>query len=159
MAPHAAENPMMVMVDKSTGNKYLRSVDQKGLEQDGDKHWLVKDMHRELKSWGYPGGGTNALMLKSGGKPATVAVREALARCHGGRATPEPTCWGTSDRRHGRRSRPHHSRPGPIPQTPHPIEDGRGRLTMSPSCRGSSCLLYTSPSPRDQRGSRMPSSA
>ena len=24
---------------------------------------------------------------------------------------------------------------------------------------GSSCLLYTSPSPRDQRGSRMPSSA
>ena len=25
--------------------------------------------------------------------------------------------------------------------------------------RGSSCLLYTSPSPRDQRGSRMPSSA
>ena len=25
--------------------------------------------------------------------------------------------------------------------------------------KGSSCLLYTSPSPRDQRGSRMPSSA
>ena len=25
--------------------------------------------------------------------------------------------------------------------------------------RGKSCLLYTSPSPRDQRGSRMPSSA
>ena len=25
--------------------------------------------------------------------------------------------------------------------------------------RGSTCLLYTSPSPRDQRGSRMPSSA
>ena len=26
-------------------------------------------------------------------------------------------------------------------------------------CTGSTCLLYTSPSPRDQRGSRMPSSA
>ena len=25
--------------------------------------------------------------------------------------------------------------------------------------KGSTCLLYTSPSPRDQRGSRMPSSA
>ena len=33
-------------------------------------------------------------------------------------------------------------------------EDGIGKLNfMSP------CLLYTSPSPRDQRGSRMPSSA
>ena len=27
------------------------------------------------------------------------------------------------------------------------------------ACRGIACLLYTSPSPRDQRGSRMPSSA
>ena len=37
-----------------------------------------------------------------------------------------------------------------------------GRITLSmpdhaPSARA--CLLYTSPSPRDQRGSRMPSSA
>ena len=28
-----------------------------------------------------------------------------------------------------------------------------------PSNKAESCLLYTSPSPRDQRGSRMPSSA
>ena len=26
-------------------------------------------------------------------------------------------------------------------------------------CKSAACLLYTSPSPRDQRGSRMPSSA
>ena len=32
--------------------------------------------------------------------------------------------------------------------------DGRGNYSM-----GVNCLLYTSPSPRDQRGSRMPSSA
>ena len=32
----------------------------------------------------------------------------------------------------------------------------RGRMSDEPSY---SCLLYTSPSPRDQRGSRMPSSA
>ena len=37
-------------------------------------------------------------------------------------------------------------------------------LTSNPSIfdnaiRSSNCLLYTSPSPRDQRGSRMPSSA
>ena len=30
---------------------------------------------------------------------------------------------------------------------------------LSSDCRNTSCLLYTSPSPRDQRGSRMPSSA
>ena len=40
--------------------------------------------------------------------------------------------------------------------------DRHGRLRAGPSNRGSegwSCLLYTSPSPRDKRQSRMPSSA
>ena len=54
-APHASEIPMMVMVDESTGNKYMRSVDHKGLGPDGDNSWLVKDMHQELKSWGTHG--------------------------------------------------------------------------------------------------------
>ena len=31
--------------------------------------------------------------------------------------------------------------------------------TINATLDGSTCLLYTSPSPRDQRGSRMPSSA
>ena len=55
-APHASERPMMVMVDESTGNKYMRAVDHKGLGPDGDNSWLVKDMHQELKARGYPGG-------------------------------------------------------------------------------------------------------
>ena len=38
-----------------------------------------------------------------------------------------------------------------------PTPAGEGKI-LSFSC-WSSCLLYTSPSPRDQRGSRMPSSA
>ena len=91
---HASENPMMVMVDESTGNKYMRVVDHKGLEGEGDNSWLVKDMHQELKSWGHPGGARNALILKSDGEPAIVAVREALARCHGGRITPEQSRRG-----------------------------------------------------------------
>ena len=41
--------------------------------------------------------------------------------------------------------------------------NGSGKTTMFNSIVGyhpiDSCLLYTSPSPRDQRGSRMPSSA
>ena len=87
--PHASDRPMMVMVDESTGNKYMRSVDHKGLGPDGDNSWLVKDMHQELKSWGHPGGAGNRIILKSDGEPAIVTGREALARCHGGRVTPE----------------------------------------------------------------------
>ena len=79
----------MVMVDEATGNRYMRAVEHKGLGGEGDESWLVKDMHQELKSWGHPGGGKNALILKSDGEPAIVAVREALARCHGGLITPE----------------------------------------------------------------------
>ena len=33
------------------------------------------------------------------------------------------------------------------------------RPQLSPVAMAKDCLLYTSPSPRDQRGSRMPSSA
>ena len=32
MPPHASENPMMVTVDESTGNKYMGAMDHKGLE-------------------------------------------------------------------------------------------------------------------------------
>ena len=45
-APHASENPMMVVLDKATGNKYLGAVPHKGLGGDGDKSWLIKDMHQ-----------------------------------------------------------------------------------------------------------------
>ena len=41
-------------------------------------------------------------------------------------------------------------------------EDGQGRgaaVVVAAAGGDESCLLYTSPSPRDQRGSRMPSSA
>ena len=109
MPSHASENPMMVMVDEPTGNKYMRAVDHKGLEGQGDNSWLVRDMHEELKSWGHPGGARNALIMKSDGEPAIVAVREALARCHGGMVTPQqPPRWGAPAERSRRRSRQIH---------------------------------------------------
>ena len=94
VGPHASDNPMMVMVDESTGNKYMRAVPYKGLGVEGDQSWLVKGMHQELEAWGHPGGGQNPLILKSDGEPAIVAVREALARCHGGRITQEQPRMG-----------------------------------------------------------------
>ena len=94
-APHASERPMMVMVDEATGNKYMRAVDHKGLGPDGDNSWLIKDMHQELKAWGHPGGAQNELIIKSDGEPAIVAVREALARCHGGRGAGSLPWWSS----------------------------------------------------------------
>ena len=51
--------------------------------------------------------------------------------------------------------------PGPQGQRGFPAESGRYHLYVSLACPWAhrTCLLYTSPSPRDQRGSRMPSSA
>ena len=46
------------------------------------------------------------------------------------------------------------------PLTQNEIADGfESHDALAPTVSDNICLLYTSPSPRDQRGSRMPSSA
>ena len=92
----ACANPLMVTVDETNGNKYMRAVGKKGLGEGSEMDWLIKDMHGELKSWGYPGGGENELILKRNGEPAIVAVRERLSRYHGGKITPEQPAKGES---------------------------------------------------------------
>ena len=77
------------MTDESTGNRYMRIVDSKGLSDDKADPWLVKGLHAELKAWGRPGGGENKLLIKTGGESPIVAVREALPRKHGGIVSPE----------------------------------------------------------------------
>ena len=44
-------NPLVVMVDEETGDRYARMVRKKGLGSDGEMEWLVRDMSEELKSW------------------------------------------------------------------------------------------------------------
>ncbi|MDA8584151.1 hypothetical protein N9L68_07940 [bacterium] len=85
----ASSNPMLVMLDEQNSNKYMRAVVEKGLGDGSEMEWLVRDLHEELKSWGYPGGGGNALILKSDGEAAIMAVREALGARHGGIIVPE----------------------------------------------------------------------
>ena len=92
----ASQNPLMVMIDEEYGNRYMRAVGKKGLGEGNEMDWLIKDMHEELKSWGYPGGENNELILKSDGEPAIVAVRERLSRYHGGKITPEQPTKGES---------------------------------------------------------------
>ena len=85
----AALNPILVMVDETTGEKYARLVGKKGLGEAGEMEWLLKDLREELVSWGHAGGDGGKIILKSDSEAAIVAVREALARRHGGRVVPE----------------------------------------------------------------------
>ena len=88
----AHENPLVVMLDEATGEKYARAVGRKGLGAQGEMDWLIKDMAEELRAWGHTGGDNGHIILKSDGERAIVAVREALARYHGGKSgAGEPT--------------------------------------------------------------------
>ena len=53
----------------------------------------------------------------------------------------------------------HDERVGEVAGLPEPIAPDSDDEELEYSEQVNSCLLYTSPSPRDQRGSRMPSSA
>ena len=92
----ASQNPLLVMVDEGTGERYARAVGQKGLGNPGDMDWLIRDMSEELKCWGHAGGEKGHIILKSDGEPSIVAVCDALARYHGGKIVPERPPVGES---------------------------------------------------------------
>ena len=92
----AHENPLVVMLDEATGEKYARAVGRKGLGTQGEMDWLIKDMAEELKAWGHAGGNSGHIILKSDGERSIVAVREALARYHGGKVIQESPPKGES---------------------------------------------------------------
>ena len=85
----AHENPLIVMLDEATGERYARAVGRKGMGQDGEMDWLVKDMAEELRVWGHAGGESGHIILKSDGERAIAAVRDALAKYHGGKVVVE----------------------------------------------------------------------
>ena len=60
----ASKNRMLVMFDEQNGNKYMRAVGKKGLGDGQEMEWLIRDLHEELKSWGYPGSGENVTTLR-----------------------------------------------------------------------------------------------
>ena len=63
----AHENPLIVMIDEETGEKYARAVGQKGIGTNQEMDWLIKDLREELKAWGHTGGQEGKLILKSDG--------------------------------------------------------------------------------------------
>ena len=92
----AKENPLIVMMDEETGEKYARAVGHKGVGSSGDRDWLIKDMDAELKAWGHSRGTTGHIIMKSDGEAAVVALRSAVAEYHGGRVSPEVPAKGES---------------------------------------------------------------
>ena len=85
----ANKHPMLVMVDESTGEKYARGVEQKGLGNDGEMDWIIQDLGKELKSWGYHGGEQGHLIFKSDGEASIKLIRDRLARHHAGKVVIE----------------------------------------------------------------------
>ena len=122
-----------------------------------------------------PGPGTPAdsgvcreVIRELGPKVPTLGVclgHQAIAEVFGGKVVRAPELM------HGKTSPVHHTGAGVFAGLPDPFTATRYHSLIAerdslPDClarqSGSdsrSCLLYTSPSPRDQRGSRMPSSA
>ncbi len=92
----AKENPMLVMVNEKTGDKFARAAGSKGIGEEGEGHWLVRDADEELKAWGHTGGVEAQLILKSDGEASIVAFREALGKFHGGVVAPEMAAKGES---------------------------------------------------------------
>ena len=92
----ASENPILVMLEETTGERYARAVGHKGLGQDGERTWLIKDLSDQLKAWGHAGGEGGHVIIKTDGERAIATVRDALARYHGGRIIPETPPRGES---------------------------------------------------------------
>ena len=92
----AGRNPVFVMADEATGNKFSRLVAQKGVGQHGQMDWLILESCMELKSWGHAGGEGGHIVLKSDGEYPIVALREAISHHHGGQVVPEVSAKGES---------------------------------------------------------------
>ena len=45
-----------------------RAVEKKGIGEENEMEWLVKDMSEEMKSWGHQGGDGGHIILKSDGE-------------------------------------------------------------------------------------------
>ena len=60
----AKKSPLIVMVNEQTGERYARATGRKGVGQEGEMDWLIKDMSEELKLWGHQGGENGKVIAK-----------------------------------------------------------------------------------------------
>ena len=84
----ACKNPVMIMIDEQTGEKYARATGKKGVGVDGELDWLIKDMSDEWKTWGHQGGTGGCLIAKCDNENSILVVRDKVAKYHGGKVIP-----------------------------------------------------------------------
>ena len=70
---------MIVMVDETTGDRYARMTGAKGIGENQERDWLVKDMSEELKDWGHTGGEAGHIILKCDSEK--IALKSVLWQC------------------------------------------------------------------------------
>ena len=92
----AKENPNLVVINEASNEKYARAAGQKGVGTEGAVQWLIKDVSNEMKSWGHQGGEGGKIILTCDGEKAMVALRDAIAKYHGGEVIPENPAKGES---------------------------------------------------------------
>ena len=70
----AKTNPLKVMVNESSTERYARATGRKGVGQENEMMWLIKDMSEELKLWGHQGGLGGKIITKADKEPALLAL-------------------------------------------------------------------------------------
>ena len=76
----ASKNPLVVMVDEETNGKFARALERKGVGEEGESYWAIKECADELKVWGHTGGSGQRLILKCDGESGMKAFRDTLGR-------------------------------------------------------------------------------
>ena len=90
----ASANPILVIVDEESGERFARMTGCKGLGESGSMDWLFQEISRTWKSWGHTDGPEQQLIVKFDGEPALVAVCEAAIKYYGGKAIQERPAKG-----------------------------------------------------------------
>ena len=90
----ACKNPVLVIIDEQTGEKYARATGKKGAGQDGELDWLIMDASEEWKSWGHQGGTGGVIIAKCDGEESIKALRDKIAKLHGGKVIPQQPAKG-----------------------------------------------------------------
>ena len=79
-----------------TGERYARATGRKGVGQEGEMDWLIKDMSEELKLWGHQGGENGKVIAKCYKESSVITLRDAIGKYHGGCFIPESPPKGES---------------------------------------------------------------
>ena len=83
------ENPMLVVLNEESNEKFARMTGRKGVGEAGECDWLIKELSREMRTWDHAGGPGGRIIPKSDRENVFLSFRNVVARFHGGIIIPE----------------------------------------------------------------------